>query len=575
MPVDATPLIGEEKPPRGAFDCLKAAFRVDLSPRLDANALDAAIAKIPTQTREGRFDIRLAEFAHVTEGAIRHVYSDSGDPYWSEQKADRVVLVIKLGLALSHAGLASVECEAEMRACAEALGLPRGSIDVGFRMMTITFGTGTAHTVTVDEGFAIHQLNDLHELAKCLQANFSQSAADDEEQYLLKFAALIDSVAARPPIYGPLLVEMADTAYRATAVLAVFDGMPMDVLLTALLSVLGKLAMRLGTWLRVPEGLASFNRAALVGFAVPLVSFALGIKRCRLPTIYISLLVSELPGSNLLLGAYELSLGNLVGASRMVRCIANVAYLGLALSMGWVVYGIVDDPNRTEAFTLPTSWCDASASHWLVTSALYQLPFGLLNYVLSGMRLREIPLCLLYFVLTTTLAGALMEYVPQFPSFVGNVLIMFLGGMFACFHEFWSGVPYTVPLTPIFLNLAPGLPALVAIVEHMNAIELGQAPNSDPWLDLLMQGVTYGLGASLAIELWRPVLSEQRKQVVRATLKRLQVVKSFGARKPDGDGARSARKLPGKLRSAFSVLGKKESLLSLDRAADDEMENPA
>ena len=45
-------------------------------------------------------------------------------------------------------------------------------------------GTGMAHTVTVQEGFAIHQLNDLHELAKCLQANFTKMAADDEEQYL-------------------------------------------------------------------------------------------------------------------------------------------------------------------------------------------------------------------------------------------------------------------------------------------------------------------------------------------------------------------------------------------------------
>merc|ERR1712216_775829 len=98
------------------------------------------------------------------------------------------------------------------------------------------------------------------------------------------------------------------------------------------------------------------------------------------------------------------------------------------------------------------------------------------------MRLREIPLCLTYFLLTVGLAGALMEYVPQFPGYIGNCLVMFLGAAFSCFHEYFAGVPYTVPMTPIFLNLAPGLPAFVAIVNQMNAMELGQPPQGDPWL---------------------------------------------------------------------------------------------
>ena len=79
-------------------------------------------------------------------------------------------------------------------------------------------------------------------------------------------------------------------------------------------------------------------------------------------------------------------------------------------------------------------------------------------------------------------------------------------------------MPFTVPLTPIFLNFAPGAPALVAMLEQMNAIELGQPAVGDPWIQLLTQGVTYGLGANLAIELWRPVLAEQHaKRVQKAS----------------------------------------------------------
>ena len=155
----------------------------------------------------------------------------------------------------------------------------------------------------------------------------------------------------------------------------------------------------------------------------------------------------------------------------------------------------------------------------------WQIPFGLCNYINLGMRLREIPLCLTYFLLTVGLAGALMEYVPQFPGYIGNCLVMFLGAAFSCFHEYFAGVPYTVPMTPIFLNLAPGLPAFVAIVNQMNAMELGQPPQGDPWLDLLMQGVTYGLGASVAIEMWRPVLARQQANRTKQTVQKLLAVK--------------------------------------------------
>lgn len=573
MPTDPSPLLGmavQAKAKRGPLDYVMDALRVDTRERLHNDTLAEAIAAIPEQTREERYAVSLAEYTHVTEGAIREVYSHSSDPFWTEQMADKVVLIIKLGLALSHAGLASVECEEEMRACAEVLGLPRGNIDVGFRTMTITFGLGHAHVVTVDEGFAIHQLNDVHELAKCLQADFANHAGTDEEQTILRFTQLIDSIMARDAPYSNLLYELADTTYRATAVYALFDGVHSDMFLTAGLSIVVKLLMRLLAYLRMPAGLNDFTFAFLVGLIVPLASVAIGLPQCRSAILYLSLLCIELPGGDLLIGAYELSLGNMVGATRMVRCISTIAYLGLALSMGWIVHGFFEGADQTSDFTLPTSQADcAVGSNWLQINAYNQLAYGVANSVLLGMRVREIPICLLYFIATTVLAGAVTEFVPQFPSFVGNVIITFIGGNFACFHEFWLGVPYTVPLTPIFLNLAPGMPALVAIVEHMNAMELGQVPQGDPWLDLLMQGVTYGLGASLAIELWRPILAAQQTKNVKSSIQKLDVVRSLSSRMrttppSDGgeDGGQPAKTSPPHVTLAAVATNSKKSLLA-------------
>ena len=40
-----------------------------------------------------------------------------------------------------------------------------------------------------------------------------------------------------------------------------------------------------------------------------------------------------------------------------------------------------------------------------------------------------------------------------------------------------------------------------------------------------MQGVTYGLGASVAIEMWRPVLARQQANRTKQTVQKLLAVK--------------------------------------------------
>ena len=374
MPTDPTPLLATDAPAgrRGICAILGDALRIDFSARLDHEVLDSKIRGMPTQHRDARRDVRMASYAHVTEGAVRQMYDDNADPYWTSERADKVVLVLKLGLALSHAGLNSVEVESDMRNCAEALGLPRGTVSVGNRTLTATFGTGAAHTITVVEGFAIHQLNDVHEVAKCIQADLATQVAEDEQQYVLKLAALVDQIMERDSVYSPLIDELADSCFRAASVLAIFDGSVQDVLWVGMLSIVCKLAVRLGALIGIPAGLNAFKHAARVGFIVPLLTFYAEVPYCRLPIIYMALVVCELPGTDLLLGAYELYNGSLVGAARMVHCIVDVAFLGLSLSIGWMIYGVVDDPNRKEAFTLPTKWCEMEPSAWWHSAILYQ-----------------------------------------------------------------------------------------------------------------------------------------------------------------------------------------------------------
>jgi hypothetical protein len=106
---------------------------------------------------------------------------------------------------------------------------------------------------------------------------------------------------------------------------------------------------------------------------------------------------------------------------------------------------------------------------------------------------------------------ALQWYAVRLPSYCANAIVMWVAAFCACANEYATGTPTITVLVPVIVVQAPGAGALTSVLNAMNsgvlqATDSASAAIADAWFRLLMMGVTYTLGFTVALEMWRPFL---------------------------------------------------------------------
>ena len=257
----------------------------------------------------------------------------------------------------------------------------------------------------------------------------------------------------------------------------------------------------------------------------------MGLESCHAGTALLSLLLFELPGSELLFAASELLRGGMVGATRLVHAVVHIMFMAVSLAVGWTIaaWCTGNGARSGVAWTVTAAQCASNVSRdgwsWsdLGVNALELLPLSLSFFVLVGVRPRELP-CLVGCVVATMLLEFALSNggasVP-IPTFVSNAAVLFAGATLGCAHEYVAGPSHLLVLVPIIVLLAPGAGAFKAVLASINGSAPGGAalapPAADAWFELLMQGVSFGVGEAMAGCLWGGLLARRAAERAKPT----------------------------------------------------------
>jgi uncharacterized membrane protein YjjP (DUF1212 family) len=449
--------------------------------------------------------------ANLLEGQIRQQY-----PLWPEERVDGVVLVLKLGIAYAASGLSTVSCEARMVGLAKTLGLPSLHVSMSGKALHASFGGGPQHVMGCLHQKQIDRMTDTHFVATSL----ATGACTD----MLAALAALDEIQSRPKPFG-WLWEMA--GFHAFALFGAISGYAGSWQVDVLAIIILVPAMQAVIW--ICGALPLFSRIqyllvpATIGFLLPLVvDNILGAELCHVTTVYLSLLLISLPGTELLLGVEELQHGSMVGAARLIHCIIRIMSTALGLTLGWQATGGRIDglaesvatrqlrsamTIQTPTYLVPTDLCSPWQPWWLA-SGVYAVPWTLSALLILGVRIRDWPLPVMACTAALTLEGAFLEFWPATPAYVINFVVTYAGSLMCCVFEFASGKSHMLTFVPLIVMLAPGASALRLILESMDANGTGDAPGGAIF-QLLMNGVSFAAGMHAALEMLRPLMDER------------------------------------------------------------------
>lgn len=248
-----------------------------------------------------------------------------------------------------------------------------------------------------------------------------------------------------------------------------------------------------------------------VGIVTPLVfEHVVQVPLCHVPVLWGCALLLYLPGCELIYGAYEIQFGSVVnGAAQLVTALVRCMLMGVGLTIGWQVFGqdaadIAVGEQGVKASLVPAEPCDGSMG------PPWEFVFGVLNFPMlfhcfASLNMRLADMSGAFFVAYPSLF-AYMALVQKstLPGFVTDAIGIFIAGNLGSMIERWCGTPVCVSVVPMIIILAPGWPSVRSVLLGMQQNEnvAGVDPHSF-WTDLALQGVSYAVGLSLALGMWR------------------------------------------------------------------------
>ena len=299
---------------------LRSALRIDLSVGCSrGGVLQPCRRKHEPPSREARAQLPLGPNEHATEGDICDMYARLG---WDERDQLGAVLVLKLALSLTASGMPTYTAEPLLRTVAAAANLPHCHLLLGMRSLQISFGGGPVHVLSSRQGKVLHRLSDLH----CL----TLAVAVAVEPATLMALQAVDAINRRRSPFGWAIEALAYHGFACAAAPAIFGGGLGDFAVVALASVPVRLTLAACGALPQLSALSDLLLPIVAGVAAPSLCALFELDACHAATATLSLLLFELPGSELLFGATELKRGNLVGATRLVHAVVLTMFMAVA-----------------------------------------------------------------------------------------------------------------------------------------------------------------------------------------------------------------------------------------------------
>lgn len=475
------------------------------------SAIERAEEGLQDSLRQSRLQKALAPGQILTQADIQRLYHDQGLGHF----AVPVVCILKLSLAMISFGQSAADTEDIVFQVCTAIELPVVHFEVGTRNINASFA-GIVHTVPFARGINADKLASTISLANLMMMRVGtiQGASD-----------LLDDIFEQRPPYSDFVQYVCFCALSVLASIAAFMGSSRDAAAVALIvpaTVLGQVfCRRFSPW----ADLEAFIVALTVGVLTPLVSSFLNAPLCEIPAIYLSPLLVYLPGSQLIYGAYEIQFGSLVnGVSQLGSCVVRCMFLAMALLIGWQVFGHGFYQGATKssaaASLVPINMSCMFPYSWEMVFCCWNIP--LLFFAFIGLNM---PLCkmagpgliaylslLLYIVL---LKQSQIE--GFFPNRIIDSIALFAAANFAYFHEYCTSSPAILAILPVLLVLAPGSHVVLSILSSVQR-SANLSVMVEPILDLILQGVAYAVGLTLAMRLWRPLLHRKLARRLARTM---------------------------------------------------------
>jgi uncharacterized membrane protein YjjP (DUF1212 family)/uncharacterized membrane protein YjjB (DUF3815 family) len=436
----------------------------------------------------------------VTEREVLEMYDANTS---LKEKCLGILLVLKLSVALLEYGQNSVDAELMLEKVCHSLGMPRPRVDLGARSVTIQLGNGPVHLLHCRMDLVVDKLMDVSALCKYISHH--------PDVDVVKALCVFDMICDRPLPYGELIAFVNLWAVMSWAAMAAFFGTWWDMLAVVMIAPFVLLMREFCT--RKGLGKVELVLCSIVaGLLTPLVwKHVIPVPACQVPIIWGSAMLIYLPGCELIYGAYEIKYGSIInGGAQLVAALVRCALMGMGLTIGWQVFGRdayageVHGREGAIASLVPVGSCSSgfAGPPWYVVFGVLNFPMLFHCFVSLNMRLADIPYAFgvvypsLFAFIAVSLAGPI-------PVFVIDAFGIFLAANLASALERWKGTPVCVTIVPMVIILAPGWPSVKSLLASMQVAQDVNQAVTPFWTNLVLQGVAYAIGLSLAQVLWR------------------------------------------------------------------------
>mmetsp|Transcript_1651 Transcript_1651/g.3118 ORF Transcript_1651/g.3118 Transcript_1651/m.3118 type:complete len:555 (+) Transcript_1651:32-1696(+) len=417
----------------------------------------------------------------VTNAEVRRMYaSEIGD---HPELLAGILFVVNLGLVMNHSGHFTFKTKYFMHKAAEHLDLP--SIDVTFTLetMVVSFGLGPRRTFPSNPGYDAGRLLDmLQDLGKdCLDLAPERACV------------VLDHVMDEGAVFGWFVDLLNNALFKIMVPVAFFGGDINDSATAACIF----------PFLYASEKLfpsqASVLKPFLVGVLLPLFQLhLLPTESCHARTVYLSLVLFDLPAVSFLAAPLEIRGGDInLGVSRVISALVKIMSIAVLITVGWQIFGHGTDAQSS---LVPTDRCPAYPDvDWKIKAGLLSLIPTNANIVLS-----KVPLHTLFFVTPITMGfimfdSFLRNEVPTLPVQVMNFLGIFVASFCSFAGEYWLNIPTIVTIFPFVLVAAPGASCLFAVLQSMGAVQEIVAT-------FFLIGISYSAGIASSQMLWWPIM---------------------------------------------------------------------
>jgi len=489
------------------------AFRIDFKPRASVENRLAMLSQDAEAGGYSNLNRPLGFGNDLTALEIKEQYANTP----LQEKWEDVVLVLKLSLSLLSYGQTSVDAQLNLLKVCETLQLPAPRIELGMTSIHASFGACAGHFLTFRADIVADKLLDATALSTRVASDRVNASAA---------LMVLDEIIERPLPYGWAFHLLNLWCLFSWAAIAAFMGDFKDMAAAAIIAPFTLLVIKLCKRLNLGN-IESILAAIVVGVVTPVVwRYIIPLPICHVPRLWASALLLFLPGTELINGAYEIKYGNVVnGATQLVCALVRCAFLGGGLTLGWQVFGhnaasaAVDGADGVKASLVPADVCDGSnggpafAIPWEIIFTVYNFP--MLFHCFASLNIRVMDIWKAFIVVYPSLIAFIaISTHGKLPSFVVDMLGLFIAGNLASLMEYTTGTPVNLSVVPMIIILAPGAPSVMSILGSMQSGYVEGLHVASFWNNLALQGASYAIGLCLALEIWRPLV--HRKNQVRA-----------------------------------------------------------